>query len=106
MESFHQDLELVSGAWEAGSRQSRVGPPAGMFLRRMGVKQCVPIPGALMRVIWKMLESHYPGWFMPQGHLGVISKETPDSQRGRSWKLAGVSPGCHRCFKGFWLGGP
>lgn len=38
MESFHQDLELVSGAWEAGSGQSRVGPQAGMFLRRMGVK--------------------------------------------------------------------
>lgn len=83
MESFHQDLELVPGAREAGSGQSRVGPPAGMFLGRMGVKQCVLISGPLMRVIWKMLGSHCSGWFMPQVHLGVISKETPDSQRRR-----------------------
>lgn len=100
MKSFHQDLELVPGAWETGSGQSRDGLPAGMFLRRMGVKQCVLIPGTLMRVVWKMLGSHCPGWFMPQVHLGVISKETSDSQRGRSWKLAGASPGSHRCFKG------
>lgn len=35
MESVHQDLELVPEAREAGSGQSRVRPPAGMFLGRM-----------------------------------------------------------------------
>lgn len=100
MESVHQDLELVPGAW--GSGQSRVGPPAGMFQRRMVVKQCVLIPGALMRVIWKTLGSHCPGWFMPQVHLGVISKETTDSQRGRGWSLSWQS----QCFRGAWPGVP
>lgn len=39
MESFHQDPELFCGAWEAGSRQSRVGSEDSsryMFLRRLG----------------------------------------------------------------------